>query len=223
MRWEHLKAILWLRWRLRKNRWRRDGLLNAIVMMAFAVVALVGSMVAFFVTLIVGVFQLGETEPNYLMLIWDGLVLAFLVFWMIDLVTELQRSESLSLENLLHLPISLTGTFLLNYVSSLVCFPLLAFLPVAGGLIVAMVIVKGPASLMMVPLLLGFILMITGVTYQFRGWLASLMVNKRRRRTIIAMVTMGFVVLSVVPSILNTAIFKPRRTQVRQERRSKCA
>ena len=219
MRWEHLRAILWLRWRLRLNRWRRDGLLNAIVMMAIVVITLIGSLLAFFVAAVAGIFQLGETEPDHLLLIWDGLVIAFLLFWMIDLVTELQRSESLSLDKLLHLPISLTGTFLLNYLTSLVSFPLIVFLPVAAGLIVAMVIVKGPAALMMVPLLVGFVLMVTGVTYHFRGWLASLMVNKRRRRTIIAMVTMGFVLLSLVPTVLNRSVFQPRRDQARQERR----
>ena len=39
--------------------------------------------------------------------------------------------------------------------------------------------------LLLLPLLAAFLLMVTGITHQFRGWLASLMVNPRRRRTVI--------------------------------------
>ncbi len=52
-----------------------------------------------------------------LLLVWDGLVLAFLFFWLIGLLLELQRSEVLSLDKFLHLPVSLRGAFLINYLS----------------------------------------------------------------------------------------------------------
>ena len=35
--------------------------------------------------------------------------------------------------------------------------------------------------LVVLPLLAAFLLMVTGISYQFQGWLAALMVNKRRR------------------------------------------
>jgi hypothetical protein len=45
--------------------------------------------------------------------------------------------------------------------------------------------------------------MVTALTYQFQGWLAALMVNKRRRRTVIVVATMIFVLLSQIPNLLN--------------------
>ncbi len=61
------------------------------------------------------------------------------------------------------------------------------------------------------PLLAGFVLMVTALTYQFRGWLGALMVNKRRRRTI-ATIFMGLlIVLSQLPSVLNIAFSRRLR------------
>ncbi len=42
-----------------------------------------------------------------------------------------------------------------------------------------------------------FLLMVTALTYQFRGWLASLMVNRRRRRTVIAVTSLAFMLVGL--------------------------
>jgi hypothetical protein len=44
---------------------------------------------------------------------------------------------------------------------------------------------------------------VTAVTYQFQGWLASLMVNKRRRRMVIVLVTSTFILLGQLPNLIN--------------------
>jgi hypothetical protein len=46
-----------------------------------------------------------------------------------------------------------------------------------------------------------FFLMMTAVTYQFRGWLASMMENPRRRRTIMTVVPILFILLFQLPNI----------------------
>jgi hypothetical protein len=132
------------------------------------------------------------------MYVWDGIVLVFLMFWMIGLLTELQRTEVLSLQKLLHLPVSLAGTFVINYLGSLVSVSLVVFFPAMIGLCIALVAAKGPAMLLVFPLLASFLLLVTAITYQFQGWLAALMVNPRRRRTIIvglAMIPLGMELL----------------------------
>ncbi len=48
---------------------------------------------------------------------------------------------------------------------------------------------RGSLLLRVLPLLAAFLLMVTALTYQFQGWLASLMSNPRRRRTVIVMIT----------------------------------
>ena len=60
--------------------------------------------------------------------------------------------------------------------------------------------------LVMLPLVLGFIFMITAWTYCLRGWLVTLMANPRRRRAIIAGMTFGFILLTQLPNFLANVV-----------------
>ena len=118
------------------------------------------------------------------------------------LLAELQRSEIFDLTRLMHLPVSLRDVFLLNYIASHFSLSLAMMLPAMLGLAAGMLLGRGPAMLLLFPLVLGFFFMVTAWTYCLRGWLAALMVNKRRRRAIIVGVTMGFVLLSQLPNLI---------------------
>src|SRR5262249_5158010 len=134
-----------------------------------------------------------------------AVAVAFLFFWLIGLMHELQRAEALSLDKFLHLPVSLTSAFLINYLTSLVCPCLIVFLPAMIGLTIGLAVGKGPAMLAVLPLVIAFLLMVTALTYQFQGWLAALMVNKRRRRTVIVVTTMTIILLAQLPNLINVA------------------
>jgi hypothetical protein len=121
---------------------------------------------------------------------------------MIGLLADLQRAEVLSLDKFMHLPVSLSGAFLINYFGSLFSLTLLIFLPPLVALSLALILRRGPVMLLTVPLL-AFLLMVTALTHQFRGWLASLMVNKRRRNTILVVVTALFILVAQAPQLLN--------------------
>jgi ABC-2 type transport system permease protein len=200
---QHLRAFLWLRWRLRLNQLKRGGIANVIVLAILAVIAALLAGASFVTFLLVGLLALPQASPLVILYVWDGLVVAFLFFWMVGLLAELQRSEALSFDKFLHLPVSLTGVFLLNYVSSLLSFTLIVFLPAMAGLTLSLVLAKGPRMLVGWPLLAAFLFMVTALTYQFQGWLASLMANKRRRRTVLVLVTAGFVLIFQVPNLIN--------------------
>ena len=74
----------------------------------------------FVIVLVARPVRLAGVPPLAVLLyVWDGLVVAFLFFWLIGLLTDLQRSEALSLDKFLHLPVSLAGVFCINYLSSL--------------------------------------------------------------------------------------------------------
>ncbi len=206
MRWQHLHAIVWLRWRMSLNQARRAGIVSSVLLAIVGVSVALGSLAMFVVALSVGVTVLPRASPEIVMLVWDAVVATFLFFWMAGLVGELQQSEVLSLQKLLHLPISPTGTFVINYLGSLASVGLAAFVPGMLGLSIALVITKGPASLMLFPLLGAFLLMVTAITYQFQGWLASLMLNKRRRRTVIAVTTVAFVVMTQLPNLVGNLV-----------------
>jgi hypothetical protein len=199
---QHLRAFLWLRWRLRVNQVKRAGTVNAVLLAILAAGAVILAGALFVGALLLGLFGLGGVPPVVLLYVWDGLVIAFLFSWAIGLLTELQRAEPLPLEKFLHLPVSLTGAFVINYLTSLLSFNLLIFLPAMLGLSLGLVFSRGPAMLLLLPLLAGFFLLVTALTHQFQGWLASLMANPRRRRTIVVVVTMVFVLVCQLPNLI---------------------
>ena len=203
MNWHHFQAILWLRWRMRVNQFRRGGILQLVIMTFVMVIALLAGIGFFFAGFLVGQLGLAQAPPVVQMAVWDGLVAIFLFSWTAGVVAELQRSESLSLEKLLHLPVSLTGAFLINYFATLVSLSMIVFIPATTGLSLGLVFVKGPLMLLLFPLLAAFVLMVTALTYQFQGWLASLMQNKRRRRTVLVIVTASVILLGQLPNLIN--------------------
>jgi ABC-2 type transport system permease protein len=209
MNWAHFKAFVWLRWRLMVNQWRRAGTINAVLTMIVVVSALIMAIPLFFGCLALAIYLVPKAEPVYLMYVWDGLIFFFLLFWGIGLLVELQKNDPLSLSKFMHLPVSVNSAFLINYVSSLVRLSLVFFGPMMLAFALALIYVKGVEQLAALPALAAFLLMITAPTYQFQGWLASLMSNPRRRRTIVVGLTMGFVLVFQVPNLVNF-YFTPR-------------
>ena len=203
MNWQHLQAFVWLRWRLLVNQFRRAGAVNAVLVTIFAVGAMVAVIPLFIAAFLVGTYAIPEASPAHLLYAWDGVIVAFLFFWSIGVLTELQRTEPMALSKFLHLPVSVNGAFLINYLSSLCRLSMIVFLPVMLGFSLALVVTKGVFLLPVLPMLLAFLLMITALTYQFQGWLAALMSNPRRRRTVIVVATVVFVLIVQLPNFIN--------------------
>lgn len=203
MNWRHLSAVVWLRWRIANNQWRRAGSVNlAITLIAVFVVA-ASAVPLFIASLAIGVYVIPRATPLQLMYAWDGLVVGFLFFWTIGLINELQRSEPLALAKLQHLPVSLNSAFLINYLSSLVRLSLILCGPVMLGFALALVAVKGPRMLPVLPALAAFFLMVSAPTYQLQGWLAGLMDNPRLRRTVVVGITAVVIALSQLPNLFS--------------------
>lgn len=199
---EHFRAFLWLRWRLLVNRLKKSGMANTILLGIAAGLAVVTALGVFAGGFTLGVLVLPRASADVLLYVWDGVVIAFTFGWAISVLTDLQRSEPVSLDKFLHLPVTLSSAFFLNYVSSLFSLVLLIFVPACLGLIVGLTVAEGPALLVGLPLIVAFVFMITAVTYQFQGWIASMMTNPRRRRTVIAVVTVLFILLAQLPNLL---------------------
>ncbi|MEM1226557.1 MAG: hypothetical protein AAGJ40_12720 [Planctomycetota bacterium] len=202
MNWQHLTAIIWVRWRLFCNQFARSSRVNKVVMPTLLILAMLASVGSFVMFVSVGRFLMERVSPIYL---WDGVAACFLFGWAVSMMTELQRSETLSLRNLLHLPVSLSGGFFLNYLSSLASLSVLLVVPAMLGLGLASVAYFGAGSLVTLALVAAFLLMVTSVSYQLRGWLARLMENKRTRGTVVAITTMLFVLFFQIPMFLNVA------------------
>jgi ABC-2 type transport system permease protein len=200
--WNHLTTMLWLRGRLSLNQWRRAGVFNLVVMILIASSASALAVSSFFVTLGGGLILLPKVTDFQFLLIWDALVILFLVVWSISLIVEVQRSEMLSLDKFTHLPMSLKGAFFLNYLTSFISLGLVFFTSASLGLTIAAIAIFGWSMLLLFPTVLAFIAMITALTYQVRGWLVSLMSTKRRMQTVVTMLTLGIVLVTQIPNVL---------------------
>jgi hypothetical protein len=150
------------------------------------------------------------------MVAWDVAIAGYLFFWLTGLIAELQRSDAIALDRFLHLPVSPRGAFLINYLGSSVSLSLGVMLPTMTGLTAGLAASRGPRLLLVLPLVLAFFLMMTAVTYQFRGWLASMMASPRRRRAILAVLPILFIVAVQLPNLVHML---SRRQDERQDGR----
>ena len=201
MNWDQLKTILWLRWRLMCNQWRRGGGLGAV----FAAIVIAGALMlaaaAFAGGLFGGFFGLREASPTVVMWVWFGVTVVFLFFWMVGLVTELQRSETIDLQKLMHLPVALGQMFAVNYVVSHFTLSIVIIVPAMLGLGIGLAISHGPDMILLIPLAMSMVFMVTAWTYCLRGWLATMMSNPRRRRTVIMCISLAFVLVAQGPNL----------------------
>ena len=198
-----LKTMLWMRWRIIVNTAKKSSKISNAFIGALLALSFVLAGGLFIWAFVAGVDDLPKIEAKYVLWIWLALALIFFFFWLIGLVMELKRSDSMSFKNLLHLPVSLNWVFTYNYLSSFVSLSVLIFLPPMLGLSLAFVVTHGASMLLGLPLVLGYFAMITALTYQLRGWLARLMEDKRRGRAIVMGITFLLVLLIQTPNIIN--------------------
>lgn len=213
MNWAQVRAILWLRWRLTHNSFARAGALNVILALLFAGTMAVGSLAAGIGGVVLGYLVLAKAQPTVLLLVWDGLVCFFLLVWFSGLLVEIQRSESIDLSKLLHLPVTLPQVFVFNYLASHLTPAIVLLVPAMVGICLGLAFGAGVRLLALSLVVLAFIFMITAWTYCLRGWLAALMANKRRRRTILVWLTLTMVFLGQLPNLLlNSRVFRNNRS-----------
>ena len=215
MDWSQLRTIVWLRWHLIRNKWPRSGGLNAALTIIVVWIGFIVGIAGGLGGVLAGTFALAKAQPTVMLVVWDLIVGAFLFFWMIGIVNELQRSETIDISRMMHLPVSLRDIFLVNYVASHLTLSIILFLPAMLGLCLGLILGGRWAMVLMFPLVLGTVFMVTAWTYCLRGWLAAMMVNKRRRRAIVAGVTFGFILLCQLPNLLGQFMHDSNRHRPR--------
>jgi ABC-2 type transport system permease protein len=196
-----LSTILWLRWRLTRNQWSRGGRVNAVLTLIVTILLVFVGAFGGLAGLLVGWLLLAQAGPTALLGVGDAVVGAFLFFWLIGVLAEIQRSEAIDIGKLLHLPISLRGIFVVNYLASHLTPSVVLFVPWMVGLTVGLALGRGWAMLGLLPLSLGFLFSVTAWTYYVRGWLVAMLTrNPRRYRAIVAGITIAFILLSQLPN-----------------------
>ena len=127
--WSRARTVWWLKWRLASNQFKRHGLLEQVVSMLLIVGAVISSLGALVMGLVAGAMLTPMMSPDAAMMTWDVIVAAFLVGTLIVVITDLQQSESLSLQNFLHLPVTPFNAFLLNFAGSFLNLMVILFVP----------------------------------------------------------------------------------------------
>ena len=220
---DQLKAILWLRWRLTRNQWRKGGNVGAAIAGVVLVAGLILAAASFVGAIIVGLLALRDAKPVVVMGVWLSLSAAFMFFWLIGLISELQRSETIDLQRLMHLPVQLGQIFIVNYAASHLTMSIIVMVPAMLGLAIGLTFSRGLSMILMLPLALSMVFMITAWTYCLRGWLATLMSNPRRRRAIIMGLTTAFILIAQAPNLYFNVIRRTdrREGETRAERRKR--
>ncbi|MDX9974786.1 MAG: hypothetical protein RBU21_17500, partial [FCB group bacterium] len=192
---------------LRRAWFRTTGGQLASVLAAVVILVLL----AFGAALGVGMFFLGallltKGGSTAILLFVDLLILLVLMAWSVGVMSELQRSDVLDFRRMLYLPVSLRMVFLLNFTASFATPLVPVFALGTLGLSLGLMVGLGPRMLLTLPLAAAFIVMLAAWTYHFRGWLGVLMENKRRRRVILTMIPLIFVVVFQVPGMLTSTL-----------------
>src|SRR5262249_42735629 len=147
-----------------------------------------------------GVAVGAKGSATVLLIVWDTVIVAFLFIWLTNLLAEIQRSEMIDLTRLFHLPVTLRQVFALNYLASHFTPAIFTLVPAMLGLSVGLTIGNGIGMALLVPLVLSVVFAVTSWTYCLRGWLAGLMMAKRKKRAILAWVTLLIVALAQAPN-----------------------
>jgi hypothetical protein len=196
-----LRAILWLRWRLTRNQWVKSGGIGA----ALAALGLVfGAMLAvtgFTGGVAGGWLGLRGAPPVAVMIAWLVLSVVFLFVWTLGVLVDLQRSEPIDVERLMHLPVALSQAFAVNYVASLAGMTIALFVPTMLGLCLGLALDRGPAMLLLAPLSMGLVFMVTAWTYLLQGWIATWVRSPRRRRVLVTTISMVMLLCFQVPNL----------------------
>src|SRR6478609_5809031 len=150
-----------MRWRLTHNQWARSGGLGAVLAAVVVVAAITMGGLTFIGGLLAGILGLGEVKPLVIWGLWLGLTLLFLFLWLIGLINELQRSESIDLQRLMHLPVALGQIFTINFITSHLVLSVMLLVPAMMGMSLGLAISRGPMLILLAPLALSMVFMVS--------------------------------------------------------------
>ncbi|MDE0191957.1 MAG: hypothetical protein OXQ90_11425 [Gammaproteobacteria bacterium] len=203
---------------LLRRRWHRLGptmkSLGALLMALSAVAA--GGV--FLLALLLGLFLLPNATPVAVLWTWDGVLLAFLFFRVWGMATDLRVDDVLSMQNLLHLPLAPSDVFILNTIALHLQPSPLIFGAALLGLSLASIFALGPGHAILLPLAVASFWCVIALTRQMQTFLAALMVNKRRRGTIVAVSFIVGMLLIQAPNIFMQVQYWGERDRMPGER-----
>lgn len=199
---EQVKNFVWLRWRIQSNQLSKSSAIGKVIAALMLVAFVMGTMAALAIGTALGIFLPRLMAREYYFLLWNGLIAVTCILWLFYLIADLQRTEAITFDRLLHLPISFAQVFAINYVSSWLGLHTLCLTGLGFGFIFGSAFSLGPIALLFFLPFTAFLIALTALTYQFQGWIATLMSNPRKRRAILIGLPFALVALIQVPALV---------------------
>jgi hypothetical protein len=197
-----LLALLRLRYLLFLHGFTAGKAVSVVILAALGLAALACSIVLTGFAFTAARYAVKEEGPDIVLAILDAGVLVFALFWIWGLMFELQRNDPIDLRRMLFLPVSLRMVYFLNFLVSLFSPALAFFLFPLLGLIGGLAWYVHPVMLLSLPAAVLFYMMAGAWSYYVRGIIGILMENKRRRRLVLTIVPLVFVLISQLPYLL---------------------
>lgn len=193
-------ALLQAYWRGKLNRWVRDSVISRTVGSIFLVLFCLAILAWFAISCLLGVAITRGSDPSETLAnlaVWNGLSVMFFVFWVVGLFNDATRGDTLSLQRLMHLPISPASVFGFNYLLSWINIPLIFLLVSGCGLVIGSSYKLGVFELWKLIPVISFAALISAWTSHLQGKLMIWMVNPKTRTRImtimpIALALFGF-------------------------------
>ena len=198
-----LFAVWWLKWRISRNSLRKQGRLFELIAAIALVAGAISMLLMFGAGVSAGFLVAPLITPARLLIIWDVLAAVYLVSMFFTVLTELQQSESISVQKFLHLPVSPFHGFLINFLTSFINFMTFVMVPPILGFCVTHVYAFGLPSLLSPLILISYIIMVIALVFQMRTLFTVIIINSRKQKMILAVVTMLILAVSQTPVILN--------------------
>lgn len=199
---EQVQNFLWLRWRIQSNQLRKSSAIGKVVAALMLVGFCMGILMALVSGVLAGVLIPRIMDREYYFLLWDGFVAFTCALWLFYLIADLQRSDAITFDRLLHLPVSFEQVFAINYFCSLLGLHTLCLSSLGLGFILGSVFSLGLIAFLFLIPFVAFLAAITALTYQFQGWIATLMSNPKRRRAILIALPFTVVALIQIPAFV---------------------
>lgn len=190
-RFQQWTALVRAYWQSRLNRWMKEALISRWVGSIFLVIMLFSMAICFAVFVAAGVALAGAVangKPMAALGAWNALCGFFVFFWLIGLANEIVRGDALSLQRLMHLPISPASVFAFNFLLTWINLPLLYFLCAALGMTFGSCWIEGLWGLWRVVPILSYALMIAALTSHIQGKIIVWVANPKTRKLLVTLV-----------------------------------
>jgi hypothetical protein len=197
---EQWSALAHAYWRSKLNRWVSDSIISRAIQSIFLGL-LIAAVLIWFGVLFGGGYVLAKSTADGKAFAavgaWNALCGGFLFLWLIGLANDATRGDSLSLQKLMHLPISPASVFALNFLLTWINLPIVFFLSSGLGLVLGGCLVEGIAGLWKLAPVLSYALMVSALTSQVQGKLQVLLQNPKTRSMLMTAIPIFLTVLGL--------------------------